>query len=297
MKKNVLIAGLLFCICALPLQAALIQPNNTTNTFVTKNDSPIWVIYSNSGQLLESSLNRLSNNTIWDQTEQGNESFIGSTDSTNELVSCSIAPMTQIHVQPSHPPSYIVTMVSIKNYVTDTRQGRNTAYILVPFISYCNKTGQWIDGIQMGSITVRENQFYNHTMYGIYSYGAIRINDSNISMKTCVNFYNETNRELLPDGTLVIYFVFEKRIESPVGNVYFDYPPYNSFCGDANGDYTLDISDVVFLISHIFSGGAAPNPVCKGDANGDGSIDISDAVYLISRIFSGGPAPVADCCG
>jgi hypothetical protein len=66
-------------------------------------------------------------------------------------------------------------------------------------------------------------------------------------------------------------------------------------CGDANSDGTVDISDVVFLISHIFSGGAAPATCIyakgHGDANGDGTVDISDAVFLINRIFSGGLAP------
>jgi hypothetical protein len=66
-------------------------------------------------------------------------------------------------------------------------------------------------------------------------------------------------------------------------------------CGDSNGDGTIDISDVVFLISHIFSGGRAPDDCNyakgKGDANGDGNADISDAVYLIARVFTGGPAP------
>jgi hypothetical protein len=67
-------------------------------------------------------------------------------------------------------------------------------------------------------------------------------------------------------------------------------------CGDANGDGSIDISDAVFLISYIFSGGQAPGtcggyPNGLGDANGDASIDISDAVYLITYIFSGGSAP------
>jgi hypothetical protein len=66
-------------------------------------------------------------------------------------------------------------------------------------------------------------------------------------------------------------------------------------CGDANSDGLIDISDIVFLITHIFSGGTAP-AACnyakgRGDANGDGNLDISDAVYLISRIFSGGQPP------
>jgi hypothetical protein len=61
--------------------------------------------------------------------------------------------------------------------------------------------------------------------------------------------------------------------------------------GDANGDDAIDISDAVFLIAYIFSGGPAPSPLWRGDANCDGVIDISDAVYLIAYIFSGGPAP------
>ncbi len=61
--------------------------------------------------------------------------------------------------------------------------------------------------------------------------------------------------------------------------------------GDADGSGGIDISDAVFLIGYIFSGGAAPNPLDAGDANCDHSVDISDAVYLISYIFSGGPAP------
>ncbi|TFH65295.1 MAG: hypothetical protein E4G91_03005 [Candidatus Zixiibacteriota bacterium] len=62
-------------------------------------------------------------------------------------------------------------------------------------------------------------------------------------------------------------------------------------CGDPNADGSVDISDAVYLISYIFSGGAAPQPILAGDANHDGSVDISDAVYLIAYIFSGGPHP------
>jgi hypothetical protein len=66
-------------------------------------------------------------------------------------------------------------------------------------------------------------------------------------------------------------------------------------CGDASGDGSVDISDAVYLIAYIFSGGPAPNPLLAGDANCDGSVDIADVVYLISYIFSGGAAPCAGC--
>jgi hypothetical protein len=63
--------------------------------------------------------------------------------------------------------------------------------------------------------------------------------------------------------------------------------------GDANNDGTVDISDAVYLIAYIFTGGPAPIPLAAGDANCDGTVDISDAVYLIAYIFTGGPAPCA----
>jgi hypothetical protein len=66
-------------------------------------------------------------------------------------------------------------------------------------------------------------------------------------------------------------------------------------CGDANGDGSVDISDAVYLIAYIFSGGSAPNPILSGDANCDSAVDISDVVYLIAYIFSGGQAPCASC--
>jgi len=66
-------------------------------------------------------------------------------------------------------------------------------------------------------------------------------------------------------------------------------------CGDASGDAVVDISDAVYLIAYIFSGGQAPSPLLAGDANCDITVDISDAVYLIAYIFSGGAAPCAGC--
>ena len=66
-------------------------------------------------------------------------------------------------------------------------------------------------------------------------------------------------------------------------------------CGDADGSETVDIDDVVFLISYIFAGGPPPDPLEAGDASCNGSVDIDDVVYLISYIFSGGPEPCANC--
>jgi hypothetical protein len=70
-------------------------------------------------------------------------------------------------------------------------------------------------------------------------------------------------------------------------------PPYT--CGDVDGNETINVSDVVFLIDYVFGDGPAPDPVETGDVNCDEVINVSDVVYLISFVFGDGPEPCADC--
>ncbi len=73
-------------------------------------------------------------------------------------------------------------------------------------------------------------------------------------------------------------------------------PTATSFiCGDSDANGLLTISDVVYLINFIFSGGPGPTPLLSGDADCNGIITVSDTVYLINYIFAGGPAPCAAC--
>jgi len=72
--------------------------------------------------------------------------------------------------------------------------------------------------------------------------------------------------------------------------------PVLYLCGDASGDDAVNISDAVYLISYIFKGGPAPDPLCLGDTDGDDAVNIADAVYLINYIFKGGLPPTEPCC-
>ncbi len=63
--------------------------------------------------------------------------------------------------------------------------------------------------------------------------------------------------------------------------------------GDANNDDQINVADAVFLISYVFTGGSAPDPVTAGDANCDGQTNVADAVFLINFVFGNGPGP--DC--
>jgi hypothetical protein len=78
--------------------------------------------------------------------------------------------------------------------------------------------------------------------------------------------------------------------------------------GDVNGDWGLDLSDPVYLLSHLFLGGPAPAPalaalcpegapaLANGDANGDGAIDISDGIRMLAWLFGGDLAPLPFAC-
>jgi len=61
--------------------------------------------------------------------------------------------------------------------------------------------------------------------------------------------------------------------------------------GDANGAGGVDISDALFIITYIFQGGPAPNPLGRGDADCNGGTDIGDVTFIIAYIFQGGAAP------
>jgi hypothetical protein len=69
--------------------------------------------------------------------------------------------------------------------------------------------------------------------------------------------------------------------------------------GDCNQDGSIDLSDVICLLGHLFQG----NPedlacatttanLALMDCNQDGGIDLSDAIFKLTFLFQGGPPPV-----
>ncbi len=74
--------------------------------------------------------------------------------------------------------------------------------------------------------------------------------------------------------------------------------------GDVNSSGDIDLSDAIYLIGWLYSGGPAPAPIAcpteyssmeNGDSNGDGEVDVSDAIHLLSSLFTGGPGPASAC--
>ena len=63
--------------------------------------------------------------------------------------------------------------------------------------------------------------------------------------------------------------------------------------GDTVPDGTMDMTDAISILFHLFRGGLAPPCREAADAQNDGTIDIADAVYILDALFLGGPLPAS----
>ncbi|MBN4057071.1 hypothetical protein JYU19_02040 [bacterium AH-315-J21] len=62
--------------------------------------------------------------------------------------------------------------------------------------------------------------------------------------------------------------------------------------GDADYNNRINVSDVVYLIEYIFSGGLPPEPaIYVGDVDCTGTVNVSDVTFLIAYIFDYGDTP------
>ncbi len=75
----------------------------------------------------------------------------------------------------------------------------------------------------------------------------------------------------------------------PVMLTVTDMPSY--MCGDVDGNLSINLLDVTYLISYLYKGGPLPIPVEAGDVNNSNSTNLLDATYLVSFLYKGGPAP------
>ena len=67
-------------------------------------------------------------------------------------------------------------------------------------------------------------------------------------------------------------------------------PPAQFIRGDYNGDGSVDVSDAVKIVFHLFSGA---DLACRdaADIDDDEQLNITDAVRLLGHLFRGGPPP------
>ena len=66
--------------------------------------------------------------------------------------------------------------------------------------------------------------------------------------------------------------------------------------GDVNLSGSLTSADIIYLVNHVFKGGAAPLPCsASGDVNCNGSVTSADVISMVNHVFKGGPVPCDGC--
>ncbi len=63
--------------------------------------------------------------------------------------------------------------------------------------------------------------------------------------------------------------------------------------GETDGDAAVNLTDVIFLLQHLFLGGSRPHCMDGADADDSGAVGITDAIYLLRHLFQGGDPPPA----
>lgn len=84
-------------------------------------------------------------------------------------------------------------------------------------------------------------------------------------------------------------------IRVPIGSAQ---PVVRFIRADPNLDGTVDTSDVIRTLGHLFLGEDAPSCMAAADSNGDGRVDIGDPIHTLFFLFGGlgpPPAPYPDC--
>ena len=98
-------------------------------------------------------------------------------------------------------------------------------------------------------------------------------------------------------------FAFSETPAIPIGadpergpgavHVVYGLPPNVPFVrGDSTFEGAIDISDAIFILSYLFTGGEAPACADAADVDDTGDLVLTDAIYLLSHLFLGGRAPL-----
>jgi len=68
-------------------------------------------------------------------------------------------------------------------------------------------------------------------------------------------------------------------------------------CGDASGDGSVNLLDILFLIDFVYGDlpGLPPDPPEAGDPNADGDINLLDILYLIDYLYGSPSGPEPQC--
>jgi len=158
------------------------------------------------------------------------------------------------------------------------------------------------------------NRYSNGDIYGAGSrdggsswgpsYNLTNTKTPNCLSGDCLSEHWASLAQNLQDGKLHIQYVCDKHAgvaiylegewtENPVMYLELEaWDPGTSFIrGDANGDETVNVADIVYTVNFLYRGGDPPDPMQAGDANSDDIVNVADVVYLVNYLYRGGDPP------
>jgi len=93
------------------------------------------------------------------------------------------------------------------------------------------------------------------------------------------------------DGSMEILMAENAPVPPPGGSDIISYGCLPYLRGDLDQDNETTLGDVLFLVSYLYKGGPAPDPIELGDVNRNDLVDLGDLLYLIAYLYKGGSPP------
>jgi len=90
---------------------------------------------------------------------------------------------------------------------------------------------------------------------------------------------------------LVLCRIFFRRNSSLIRGYLEINDDYHYFNGDTNGDETINLLDIVYIINYLYKSGPPPCPEGSADSDCNLPVNILDVTNLIGYLYKGGPPP------
>ena len=158
--------------------------------------------------------------------------------------------------------------------------------------------------VSISFLSMRAGAFDSQDMPGDLDYTAVMTNtvfsnpDVERNIVYCHDMDGDGVDEIIVGTEIGTVYVIDPVDGSTIMNVTLPYRGIERFVAgnvDDDPEDVIDITDLVYLVDHMFNLG--PAPPCRYEANVDGDslnmVNIADLVYLVDYMFTGGPPPVA----
>jgi len=92
-----------------------------------------------------------------------------------------------------------------------------------------------------------------------------------------------------------LYYLTESSAQALIAKVFEYFAEETFYYGDVNGDWSVNILDITYLINYLYKDGPSPIDMNNGDPDAGCAVNILDVTYLINYLYKGGPEPLEGC--